>query len=278
MQQFSLTRNMRVDGNREFAAWLLLLGNGNVNRYGDDENAIQVPRRFLCQIPLADFVFSQIMNLRNINDYANKVILCSTNEGCRQMNEGILRNRLEGEIRHYFSTDTIECDGPEDAADFPIEFIHSLHPTGLSLHDLALKVGAVVMLLKNLDAKRGLCNGTRMVIVELRRLNFRARLLNATEHDDIIIPRIPLTTTEDDGLPFKLRRLQLPIRLAFSVTINKSQEQTFDRVGIYLPSPVFSHGQLYVAFSRVRNAESVKVYIPTDADGNTNNVVFREVL
>jgi len=245
MQQFSLTRNMRVDGNREFAAWLLLLGNGNVNRYGDDENAIQVPRRFLCQIPLADFVFSQIMNLRNINDYANKVILCSTNEGCRQMNEGILRNRLEGEIRHYFSTDTIECDGPEDAADFPIEFIHSLHPTGLSLHDLALKVGAVVMLLKNLDAKRGLCNGTRMVIVELRRLNFRARLLNATEHDDdIIIPRIPLTTTEDDGLPFKLRRLQLPIRLAFSVTINKSQEQTFDRVRIYLPSLVFSHGQL----------------------------------
>jgi ATP-dependent DNA helicase PIF1 len=82
-----------------------------------------------------------------------------------------------------------------------------------------------------------------MVIVELRRLNFRARLLNATEHDDdIIIPRIPLTTTEDDGLPFKLRRLQFPVRLAFSVTINKSLGQTFDRVGIYLPSPVFSHG------------------------------------
>uniref|UniRef100_A0A2S2Q831 ATP-dependent DNA helicase PIF1 n=1 Tax=Sipha flava TaxID=143950 RepID=A0A2S2Q831_9HEMI len=135
------------------------------------------------------------------------------------------------------------------------------------------------MLLRNLDAKGGLCNGTRMVIVELRRLNFRARLLNATEHDDdIIIPRIPLTTTEDDGLPFKLRRLQFPVRLAFSVTINKSQGQTFDRVGIYLPSPVFSHGQLYVAFSRVRNAESVKVYIPTDADGVTKNVVFREVL
>ncbi|XP_025407223.1 uncharacterized protein LOC112681179 [Sipha flava] len=202
------------------------------------------------------------MNLHNVNDYANKVILCSTNEGCRQMNEVILRNRLEGEIRHYFSTDTIECDDPEDAADFPIDFIHSLHPTGLPLHDLALKVGAVVMLLRNLDAKRGL-----------------SRLLNATEHDDdIIIPRIPLTTTEDDGLPFKLRRLQFPVRLAFSVTINKSLGQTFDRVGIYLPSPVFSHGQLYVAFSRVRNAESVKVYIPTDADGVTKNVVFREVL
>jgi hypothetical protein len=116
VQQFSFARNMRADGDREFAVWLLLLGNSNVDRYGNDENALQV-------IP-------QIMNLRNVNDYANKVILCFTNE-CRQMNEGILRNRLKSEISYYFSTDTIECDDPENAADFPIEFFHLLYPTGL---------------------------------------------------------------------------------------------------------------------------------------------------
>lgn len=280
MRQFSLTCNMRADGDKEFAAWLLLLGNGNADRYGDDENAIRVPRRFLCRGPLADFVFPETMSLNNLDDYENKVILCPTNEGCRLVNDGILRSRLRGEATRYLSSDTVECDDPEDAADFPIEFIHSLHPAGLPAHDLSLKVGAIVVLLRNLDAARGLCNGTRMVVIELRRLNFRARLLNSTEHDDIIVPRIPMTSTEDDGLPFKLRRVQFPVRLAFSVTINKLQGQTFDRVGIYLPTPVFTHGQLYVAFSRVRNAASVKIELPTEANEapNTKNVVFREVL
>ncbi|EFX67519.1 hypothetical protein DAPPUDRAFT_63871, partial [Daphnia pulex] len=50
-------------------------------------------------------------------------------------------------------------------------------------------------------------------------------------------------------------RLQFPVLLAFAITITKSQGQTFDRVGIFLPEPVFSHGQLYVAFSRATSKE-----------------------
>ena len=62
------------------------------------------------------------------------------------------------------------------------------------------------------------------------------------------------------------------------MTINKSQGQTFDRLGLLLPQPVFSHGQLYVAFSRVRSLTSIKVQIiREDKNGRhrTKNIVFK---
>nr|CAH7751480.1 unnamed protein product [Callosobruchus chinensis] len=67
-----------------------------------------------------------------------------------------------------------------------------------------------------------------------------------------------LTPKNDDC--FQLND-QFPIRLAFAMTINKSQGQTFDKIGIFLPDPVFTHGQLYVAFSGVRRFDDVKIQI-----------------
>jgi len=127
-----------------------------------------------------------------------------------------------------------------------------------------------------------LCNGTRLVVTELRQNNFKARMLSGggDAQDDIVIPRIPVTSGSEDDLPFEMKRLQFPVRLSFAMTINKSQGQTFDRVGLHLPSPVFTHGQLYVAFSRARNAQSVRVGMYADGNGRfvTKNIVYREVL
>ena len=84
------------------------------------------------------------------------------------------------------------------------------------------------------------------------------------------------------------RFLYVPIRVAFAMTINKSQGQTLDMVGICLREPVFAHGQLYVAFSRVTARASVIVKIlesPTQgrlkkgSDATfTRNIVYKEIL
>ena len=107
------------------------------------------------------------------------------------------------------------------------------------------------MLLRNLNPKVGLCNGTRMVVEATRCRVLVCKILLGRFKDNIVlIPRIKLTPIENK-LPFKLSHTQFPDTPGFAMTISKSQGQTLQRVGVYLPKPVFSRGQLYTAFSRV---------------------------
>jgi hypothetical protein len=69
---------------------------------------------------------------------------------------------------------------------------------------------------------------------------------------------------------------QFPIRLAFS--INKSQGQSVDHIGLGFRTDVIAHGQLYVALSRWTSSQRVKVLFQNDANTVTKNVVYPEVL
>ena len=141
------------------------------------------------------------------------------------------------------------------------------------------------MLLRNLDIKKGLCNGTRLIVRRLHNHVIDAEILTGTWNGHrVLIPRIKLAPS-DVNLPFTLQRVQFPIRLCYSMTINKSQGQTFDRLGIYLQAPVFSHGQLYVAFSRAKSFQDIFIQVcQTNTQGHfngktfTQNIVFKEVL
>ncbi|XP_076031121.1 ATP-dependent DNA helicase PIF1-like [Oratosquilla oratoria] len=128
-------------------------------------------------------------------------------------------------------------------------------------HRLIFKVGAIIMLLRNLSITQGLCNGTRLEVLRLNEHSIEAAIIGGSHAQKrVLIPRIRLRPS-DANIPFILHRTQFPVRLSYSMTINKAQGQTFDKVGINLRHPCFTHGQLYAAFSRARAMESVKVKV-----------------
>ena len=90
--------------------------------------------------------------------------------------------------------------------------------------------------------------------------------------EDILLPWISMIPTD---MSFQFKRLQFPIRLAFAITINKAQGQSFELCGLYLYTDCFSHGQLYVACSRVGNPDNLFIYTET---GTTKNIVYPQVL
>ena len=95
----------------------------------------------------------------------------------------------------------------------------------------------------------------------------------------VLISQIVLSPTESKW-SLILKIIQFPLKICYAMTINKSQEQTLNNVGLYLLSLVFSHGQLFVALSRVISPEGLKILINNNdkqEQGYTKNIVYKEV-
>lgn len=160
----------------------------------------------------------------------------------------------------------------DDATNYPVEFLSSLTASGLPAHKITLKVGVPIMLLRNLTPPK-LCNGTRLKVTALQRNIIEAEILTGCgSGETVFIPRIPLIP---NNFPFEFKRTQFPVAVCFAMTINKSQGQTLKAAGVDLRSNCFAHGQLYVACSRVSNADNLFLLAQ---DGKTVNVVYNDIL
>ncbi|XP_058751151.1 uncharacterized protein LOC131624206 [Vicia villosa] len=166
-----------------------------------------------------------------------------------QMIKNVVASK-NGEEKKYFSSD---CIYKSNATNFDAyehvtpEFLNALKTLGLPNHSIRLKVRATIMLMRNLDQSEGLCNGTRLTVTRLAAHVIEAKIIYGKNiGNTIYIPRMSLSPSQSPW-PFKLVRRQFPIIIFFAMTINKSQGQSLDQVGLYLPKELFSHGQLYEA-------------------------------
>lgn len=146
------------------------------------------------------------------------------------------------------------------------------------------------MLIRNINIRAGMCNGTRFQVINCGRNLIEAAFISGPRKGQtVFIPRIDLIPNDNCmfyvsnnlifhlALSFKLRRTQFPVKVAFCMTISKSQGQSLECVGIDLEDEAFGHGMLYVAFSRCTTKAGIKVYTK-DGTPKAKNVVDHRVL
>ncbi|GBN63092.1 hypothetical protein AVEN_138094-1 [Araneus ventricosus] len=215
-----------IESERDFCAWLL--DNGEKK----SDSTIHLPLQCYPSIqdPIhqlnSDIDFSSVTP----QELKDRAVLTVNNERSMEINNKVLEF-MPGNETVYKAFDMIMSEDPQDQLTFPEEFLNSLKPTGLPPYELKLKIVCIIMLLRNLAPSKGLCNGTCLIITKLQQNIIQAKSIDGTE--TFFIPQIPLIPSQTN-MPSKFKRKPFPMRLAFSMTINNLQGQTFEKICLVL--------------------------------------------
>ena len=281
--QSNMRLNTHEEAERVFAKWQLEIGGG---KHTNANGSITLPDHFKCPENTLDSLIEIIYpNINQLplppdNYFAKRTILSSRNDDVDSINESILQ-QFPGEENEFLSADSIKDNGGDGQGEllYPVEYLNSINCSGLPLSKLKLKVGSPVMVLRNLNPAEGVCNGSRAVITQMSNRVLEVRLLTG-EHagKTTFIPRLSITPSSTQ-VPFEFCRRQFPIKVCFAMSINKSQGQSVDYVGLDLRNAVFTHGQLYVGVSRVTSVHNIKAIWDHRVESPvTQNIVYPEVL
>ncbi|KAH7668205.1 hypothetical protein AAVH_42955, partial [Aphelenchoides avenae] len=158
---FTLTENIRLNADQEeLSRFQMSIGNGASNE--GDEGFVLVTE-----------VYSDLINgnvsAEALPEYLHgRCILAVLNSTCDEYNKRIT-HLLPGDLSTYKSTNKLIPDNAtsELIDDMPMEVLESINPTGLPPHELNLKVGSAIIVMRNLDVRESLCNGTRLVVTRL---------------------------------------------------------------------------------------------------------------
>jgi ATP-dependent DNA helicase PIF1 len=156
----------QTPANIAHAVWLFNIGSG---KNTDENDMVDIPQAMCCPDNSIDNLISSTypdIGLQHGDDYfLGHTILSCKNDGVGDINAAVLE-KFPGQTQILQSADSAETDN-EDVP-YPMEYLNSLNTLGLPLAKLALETGVPVMVLHNLDPTQGLCNGTCLIVTDIR--------------------------------------------------------------------------------------------------------------
>ncbi|XP_076946888.1 uncharacterized protein LOC143618659 [Bidens hawaiensis] len=250
LQRPSLTYQEKEDI-ANFSAWLLAIGEGTIGtpdidiEDDNDKKIIDIPERHLIRYDenalhnLISFIYDKdTLQNPSPESLSRKAIVCPTNETVHDINT-LVHNMCPGRTVCYLSADSItpnEGTHVDPCALYPLEYLNMLNFNGMPPHRLELKKNTLIILLRNINPNDGLCNGTRLIVTQLLPRIIEAKIMTSNRIGHrVYISRIALIH-KDKELPFSFKRKQFPVKLCYAMSINKSQGQSLDKIGVYLPN------------------------------------------
>jgi hypothetical protein len=241
--------NWRASQNAEFAAMLEAVGVGNI---------VNVPIPCESRAMNLDELTQRVFGRDLLHSDVNAMILTLTLEDADVINDHCIQT-IGGCDREAHASDTfIDCRQPDM---YPREIVAGMRMPGVPPSCLKLKLGARYMIIKNM--LKTVFNGVRCQLVAFAgsRCVFIRLISGPGSGTTMLLPACVFTISPDQsGLPFSIRRRQLPMIIAYAVTVHKAQGQTLSKVGLYITSDFFAHGQLYTALSRTRGWSNIVVF------------------
>jgi PIF1-like helicase len=262
-----LTQSVRQAEDVSFSDLLLTIGNGTYNEH------TPLPFRATLQPHVAyNWLWRWMQTKNKLHVDVDRMLLASVNskvdehleEALKLFPGHLITLTAITELDQVRSNPAVDNNGANPEAVLPEMAIH-MAPTGVPLHKLRLKIGAPVMIIRNVCHPQ-LVNG-RVLIV--KRFTTRCIFLGLPgTHHAFIVHRIDFLFY-CNGM--RVRRRQFPVRLSFASTVHKSQGRTLSRVVLDLRSSFFTPGQLYVALSRTRRAEDILILYQNENENDDDN-------
>lgn len=299
-EKLPLTKNMRTDVSELALSHTLKdVGEGRQQQHPElPPNSFMVPKEWVIESGDLNDLLKWVFEGQYSERGATCAVLTHTNLNCRKINHQVscatplrvlttdltlfqqILDHMPGDGIVLYSEDSVVDDDPENplmdvegaAAQnktlITPEELHAETPTGMPYHEVYLKVGAIVMLVRNLDVSSGLVNGLRLRVIDYSRQLVRAEAISGgTNIKGRVIDIARIDFEGDLEATIRMRRTQFPLRLAFAITINKSQGLTLEKVSALSSTCIRSTASLLLGWSLpatvpLRARETVRCAVP----------------